>query len=264
MDKDKELQQASNEANEKIAAILGISSDPVKTYPLMQSALGTKRMTLFTLAVFCAYEMERCLNGGAYLAGCLMGVSANETLLSLMAVLLEQKVVGTVVYHRSAKEKTYELTISHWRFDKLIHLSEELHWIPNDIVNPDLLEALLKDFPVAAATVYPKMGSIELERKLEAIRKSPGNEMLRFSQDLRNLVHGPRWLRTASKFIEAEFQENWKLAMIISTEVAKCLLARFGEESSRILEEAKTLLKGLGEEEIKVVRQSVLERLNEQ
>jgi hypothetical protein len=61
------------------------------------------------------------------------------------------------------------------------------------------------------------MDSIELERKLEAIRKSPGNEMLRFSQDLRNLVHGPRWLRTASKFVEAEFQENWKLAMIIST-----------------------------------------------
>lgn len=261
MDKVEALNVAGEDARNSIADLLGVDAQAILVDTALQSAMGRDRMTLYKLSLFFAKEMERCLDAGAYFAGCVAGASANEAILTLLALQFEDRVVLSKAYKGCDKFETYRRTIGEWKFERLISLSDELKWIPSTLLDANLTAAIIEDFPHLAVTVYPEMTPDQVRRQCDAIQKSPGIEIVRLSQRMRNLVHAPKWLKANAKFDERELALNCRLAMIASAEISKCLLAKFAEESAKVLSAIRDVVAGSSPEQLDHLRTSIKDKL---
>ena len=189
--------------------------------------MGSDLVKIYKLSVYYAVEADRCFEQGAFFASCLLTVAANEAFLALTCFQEQDSVKATAAFRGLYKpSKAFRDVIADFGLDKLIKVSNELSWIPTDVVNAQLLKAIVSDFPKLAKTVYPNWDQAKIDEKIEAFRNSPGAEMLKVMQDMRNLVHAPRWLKTGSILDDIEFEANCKLAVLAGREVVQCLSVR--------------------------------------
>ncbi|MBB5063302.1 hypothetical protein [Granulicella mallensis] len=227
MDKEALIRTASTQAIDEIARVLRIEPTQNSVTPALKLAMGSDLMKAYKLSLYFGLEADRCFDQKAFFASCLLTAAANEAFLTLTCIQEEQAVMTTSIYRGLKKpSKTFRETIADLSLDKLIKISNELGWIPNDVVNPELLEAVIQDFPKLAETVYPNWNAAQVAQKVEAFRRAPGPEMLKVMQDMRNLVHATRWLKTGSLLDDTEFESNCKLAVIVGREVVLCFSLR--------------------------------------
>jgi hypothetical protein len=233
------IDAASQEAISQVAHVLRIAPTRESVRPVMELAMGSDLVKVYKLSLYYAIEADRCFEQGAFFASCLLTAAANEAFLALTC-FYEQNLVKTTSVFRGLHKpsKAFRDVIADCGLDRLIRISNELGWIPNDVVNAQLLEAIVTDFPKLARTVYPNWNQARIREKIGAFRGSPGAEMLKVMQDMRNLVHAPRWLKTGSILDDTEFEENCKLAVLAGREVVQCLSVR----TTKALDQA---LKGL-------------------
>lgn len=213
------LNTAGENAIHQIAQVLQVPPTQEAVFPLMRAAMGADKLKIYDLALHCAQEADLCLRQGISFAGCLMSTAAVEAFLTLNCLYEQDAVEKTLVYrHGKKKSKAYRDTIADLTFDKLIKLSIELNWLSVHSLNPDVVTAIVEDFPQVAKTIYPKLTPLDIIGRCQAIRSTPGLEILELLRDLRNLIHPPRWLRTDTILDKEEFRLNCRLAMVISAE----------------------------------------------
>ncbi len=231
LDKEAAIQQASAEAIKAVAATLKIEPTLASIKPALGYAMGLDVVTLYKISLQFGIEADQCFAHGAYFASCLLTAAGIEAFLTLMALQEEQAVSTTATYRGLKKpSKTYKDVVAEFTLDRLIKTSKELGWIPSHIVNQALLQAVTTDFPKFAETVYPKWTSHQVREKVDALAQDPGTEMLKVLQDMRNLVHAPRWLKHNSVLNEIEFEQNCKLAVLVGREIAQCISVRITQQ----------------------------------
>jgi hypothetical protein len=232
------IDAAGETAVNEVARVLGIAPTRESVRPAMELAMGSDLVKIYKLSVYYAVEADRCFEQGAFFASCLLTVAANEAFLALTCFQEQDAVRSTSPFRGLYKpSKTFREVIADFGLDKLIRVSNELGWIPPNVVNAELLEAIVTDFPKLAKTVYPNWDQAKIEDKVLAFRSSPGAELLKVLQDMRNLVHAPRWLKTGSILDDVEFEENCKLAVLAGREVVQCLSVRTTQAFDRALQQ---------------------------
>lgn len=238
-DKDAMIKDAGYKAVQAVANALNIEPAVESITPVLEAAMGLDMVKLFKLSLYFGFEADGCFEKEAYFASCLLTAAAIETVLVLICLQEEDCVSGTKLYRKlkdKAPSMAFKDIIGEFNFDKTINLSWSLGWIEQDVVNPELLQAVIEDFPKLASTVYPKWATEDIEKKLKNLVADPGTEMLKVLQDMRNLVHGARWLKLNSVLDDAEFMANCKLAVLVGREIMQCLSIRIVRKFQSSLE----------------------------
>ncbi len=84
--------------------------------------------------------------------------------------------------------------------------------------------------------------------------------MLLILRDMRNLIHGPRWIRLAICTSPAEFQLDCKFAFVVAYQVMFALFETITKEAQRGLEVVEAMIKGFPDDLKPIFQQVVAER----
>jgi hypothetical protein len=112
-------------------------------------------------------------------------------------------------------------------FQNYVDVADQLNLVPSEAVATEIFQAAIQDFPLVAANLFPDLSESAIAEKLEAFKSSPGIEMLRILQHMRNLVHRTRWSRLRLKLNPKTFEDDCKFVLVIATQVFFCLAETF-------------------------------------
>jgi hypothetical protein len=221
------LKMEGEKLTSTLGQLLGGNLDNETLTKGFEASMGETRMELYRLSVFYGQESDRCRAAEAYFPACLMMASAIETLLGLFCLLSQKEVEKSDVYRSlcvgKKKKRSFEENILSAFFDNYIEIASSLQWIPSDVVDTEVLKAALQDFPLIVENFYPKESDDEKRKRRERFESNPGIEMLCMLQDMRNLIHGPRWTRLGMKAAYSDFEADCKFIYVISYQVLASL-----------------------------------------
>ena len=213
-----------------IGTVLSPSANFTEVSAAFQGLLPEPARALEELCKFYEAEMIRCRDGGAYFSGCLAGAAMIESFLLLFCFLEKNTVIASAKFPRSSREnKPYEEVASHWTLKELIPIAEELKWIGPEVVERDLVTALVDGYKEMLPTAIPNLSEEELNSVLQSLERHPDTALLVLMQSMRNLVHGGRCVRLRRRLWSEDFSDWAKLVMVLTVEVRDCLILRLGK-----------------------------------
>ena len=223
IDKARALQEALLSVNGTAGNLFGLDEGRGQVTDTLRQIMNPKQVMVFDLALRCETEMITCDKNRAYFSGCLMGAAMNEALISLLCLLFEGRVKQTQQYAKAQHRATYAAMVGNWKFEHLIRVVDELHWIPADVVAPEMLVALTEIYRELMPISYPGMSTEEIDAGAGEFRTRPGMAMLRLIQDLRNSIHAGQWIR-GHRVLDLTHFEGWcRVATYVSAEIRNCL-----------------------------------------
>jgi hypothetical protein len=226
--KREEILDKSERAISMVSNVLPSGTSKESMTQLMRSAMDKKQLLLYDLATFCELEMVRCSESKSYFAGCLMGAAMIEALLMLLCLMFQDDVVLTRQYFHSTqkkKDRNYKEVVEGWTLQQLIAVSEQLGWIPKEIVDNSFTEVLSESFKELMGMTHPEMSKEEVEHRALALRENPGLAMLGLTQELRNSIHGGRWVRGKTAFDPKAFEVWCHFGIHLCAEMRDCLFS---------------------------------------
>jgi hypothetical protein len=245
IDKELALRDGVAAVNKMMAEALHLQAGTPETHNFLRSIMDPKHLLLYDLALRCETEMLKCDKTEAFFAGCLMGAAMNEALLSLLCLFYEDEVKGTKQYTRSTKNKTkstFREIIAAWSLDQLIHVAEQLSWIPRNVAAPEFALALADAYRELAPISYPGILPEAIEERASKFEVEPGPAMLRMLQELRNTIHSGKWLRGERILNPAHFDGWCRIAIHVSAEIRSCLVHLMAMKNIAHLTAAKAKL----------------------
>jgi hypothetical protein len=171
--------------NRAASDLLGLDEARGEVTNTLRQIMNPKQVMVYDLALRCETEMITCERERAYFSGCLMGAAMNEALISLLCLLFEERVKQTQHYAKAQQRETYAVMVGNWKFEHLIRVVDELQWIPNDVVAPEMLAPLAEVYRELMPTSYPEMSTEEIDAEAGEFTTRPGLAMLRLVQELR-------------------------------------------------------------------------------
>ena len=248
-DKARALQEALSSVNRAASDLLGLDEARGEVTNTLRQIMNPKQVMVYDLALRCETEMITCDKERAYFSGCLMGAAMNEALILLLCLLFEDRVKQTRHYAKAQKRETFAAMVGNWKFEHLIRVVDELQWIPNDVVAPEMRAQLADVYRELMPTSYPEMSTEEINAGAGEFTTRPGLAMLRLVQELRNSIHAGQWIR-GQRVLDLTHFEGWcRVAIRISAEIRDCLfhvissdvMPRFGDQVAQLNEEISKL-----------------------
>ena len=204
--------------------LLGLDEGSGQVTQALRQIMDPKQVVVNDLALRCETEMIACDKAGQFLSGCLMGAAMNEALIALRCLIFEDRVKQTQHYAKAQQRETYAAMVGNWKFEHLIRVVDELSWIPNDVVAPEMLAALVEVYRELMPVSRPEMPAEKIESGAGEFKTRPGTAMLRLIQDLRNSIHAGAWIR-GNRVLDITHFEGWcRVAIHVSAEIRDCLL----------------------------------------
>ncbi len=112
------------------------------------------------------------------------------------------------------------------------------------------------------ANLYPDLSEDDRHNKVERFAQSPGIEMLRILQHMRNFVHGPRWARVGITASADDLESDSKFAFVAASQVMFCLTRTFIRLATDGLAKANEIRRKLQPEDFEVLRLQILKMMN--
>ncbi len=244
-------------------AALGVRLNSETRGTVYRAALGETRSQLYEVAQLFAAEADKGRNAGGYFSATLMIASAIETLLALTCLLSEKEVARSGAYRslKGKKKRNFEEKILSAFFSDLIEIAIDLNWIVSSDLDQTVINAVKTDMPVFADGIYPSDSAEERMLRIERLDTNPGVEMLSVLQDIRNLIHGPRWPRLSIKADPVAFEDNCKFAFVVSYQVMMCLFGTITRKAFAGIEDVKAMLQDMPPQLQDLVMSMASERL---
>jgi hypothetical protein len=236
-DKLREIESKSQKMLQAVQEVVQL--EPEELIGAMRRCMDTQQLRMFDLALLCEQETIKAQSAGAHLAACLMGAAMNEALSALMCLKYEPEVSATkqFAYSNRKKPRPFRELISSWHFEQFISVAEECNWIPSQIVDDEIKEALAEGFKELMPISHPEMSESDIARGAETFFTYPGTAMLRMTQTLRNAIHAGRWMKSDSPLVAEHFMQWCRLATHLCGEIRLCLLKLIAERDSKIVRE---------------------------
>jgi hypothetical protein len=184
---------------------------------LVEGLMPPDLRLLKRLVTFYEAEMLRCRDSKAYYAGCVMGAAMLESLLLMLCMEKISDVRSTSVLadranveDRELKRKLYSLG-----FEDLINISAELNWLPKDLISDEWKQGLAEAFKEVVIENRVHMSKMDREQRASALTETPAYSLMLLLNQLRNRIHGGRWLKEGRKFTSEEALSEWAQAAIV-------------------------------------------------
>ncbi|HEY1219285.1 MAG TPA: hypothetical protein VGF03_10135 [Bryobacteraceae bacterium] len=222
-DKAQALQQALSSVKGTAGELFGLDEERGQLTDVLRQIMDPKQVMVYDLALRCETEMLACERQQAYFSACLMGAAMNEALISLLCLLFEDRVTQTQRYSKAKQRETYALVVGRWSFEDLVCVADELYWIPDHIVAPEMMAPLAAVYRELMPISDPEMSAEEIDARAGKFTTRPGLAMLRLVQELRNSIHAGPWIR-GQRVLNLTHFEGWcRIATRVSAEIRDCL-----------------------------------------
>ncbi len=242
-----------------VGELLGVQLTPELATKLFEATMGKTSMELYRVSLMYAEEADKCRGVDAYFSASLMIASAIETLLALICLMTKDDVESSSEFRgwKTKKNASFQDKVLGAFFQEYIDVATGLDWVPSDAVDAELLEAAVQDFPLISSNLYPKDTKVQRVERVKRFQDKPGIEMLRILQDMRNLIHGPRWPRLGVK-VTSEFESDCKFVFVTSFQVMACLFATISRKANTRTADADALRQVLSPEVQSMLRGEIL------
>ncbi len=229
-----------------VGELLGVHLTPELATKLFEAFMGETSMELYRVSLVYSQEADKCRGAGAFFSACLMTASAIEALLALICLLAKEEVECSREFKgwKAKKNASFLDKVLGAFFQDYVGIATELDWLPSNAVDAELFTAALQDFPLISSNLYPKDSITEKVERGRRFQANPGIEMLRILQDMRNLIHGPRWPRLGLK-VTSEFEADCKFVFVVSFQVMACLFETIIRKANGRMADVEALKKQL-------------------
>jgi len=199
------------------------------------------------LEAICKYfeaEMIRCKESNAFFAAAVLSGSMIESMLMLLCHVESKDVQRSRAFKKYGKPKNdYQKAVTKLKFEALIAIAEELSWVSPNSVREEFRERLRDHYLEVLQISSPELGVDELSSRATWGYQNPGGMLFLHIQEMRNLLHGGRWVAHRKDLNEPVLAEWAKIIVVMAAEVRDCLALYFNQRMQQRIAEMARLVR---------------------